>query len=344
MKTDKKMLPLIMACLGLVLLLGFGIYLLPIWGDDDSQNIESSQSVRMSTDDRFGIDEMLKYREDEEEVLKKEATQGSALSTLSKIQSQQNTSLDAKIEESKNKENIYSNDEQIVDSLNKIFGDQANAYKEKIIPPKVVVGKSQKKQSKKKKGNVEESSTTQIIQEVKEDLLQDGLIGYIDEETTYIKEDKSSNSTPAGVELYSAKITGTMLPKNKVTYENNRVYILTKDPFYIQGVKIPSNTQLIAYAEFENELKLKIKRVKLGKRFYNCNIYVNDQYGQPSLEIMGGTGAKNKDQVGEDIGSEIASNETVQKVPGATSLINNWFKGKVKARVRSTQAFLSLSE
>lgn len=157
-----------------------------------------------------------------------------------------------------------------------------------------------------------------------------------------IKSQTSSDKNNATIKLIKARIAGTRKRNHMITEKNNRVKIRTLEPFYINGVLIPKNKYLIAYANFSNELRLVITYILHNNQQIPCNISIVDSYGQPALEVMGGTGADAQGNASEEIAGDVSSDETVQKVPGASGLIKSIFKKKVKARVNSDIVYLKI--
>jgi len=157
-----------------------------------------------------------------------------------------------------------------------------------------------------------------------------------------INKQPSSEKNNATLKLIKARIVGTRKRNNMITEKNNRVKIRTLEPFYMNGVLIPKNKYLIAYANFSNELRLVITYILHNNQQIPCNISIVDSYGQPALEVMGGTGADAQRNASEEIAGDVSSDETVQKVPGASGLIKSIFKKKVKARVNSDIVYLKI--
>ena len=74
-----------------------------------------------------------------------------------------------------------------------------------------------------------------------------------------------------------------------------------------------------------------------------CDIEVYDANGQPAIYVIGGTGAEIQGDVSNDIGDDIASNSDVQKVPGASSIIEKIFKKNKKVYIRPTMVYLKIN-
>lgn len=143
--------------------------------------------------------------------------------------------------------------------------------------------------------------------------------------------------------LIKASIEGTYQKKNRVTKEDPRVIIRVLEDFWIQGIKIPKDKKLIAYARFTNDVSLKITHIKQGSESISCNIAVMDANGQPSIRVEGGAGASIAGDVKEDIGDEIASEENVQKIPGASSVTKGLFRKKPKAYMTPSYVHLKIN-
>ncbi|MFV0531861.1 MAG: conjugative transposon protein TraM [Flavobacteriales bacterium] len=155
---------------------------------------------------------------------------------------------------------------------------------------------------------------------------------------------KTSGTGTTSRQLVKALLQGTNKKNNIVTPQSNRVKIQTKEDFYFQGALIPKYTNLIAYAQFGNELSLTIKYLMIKGNQVPCEISVIDSYGQPAIEVVGGTGAENEATVGEEVGQDIASNNEVQKVPGADGVVRSIFKKKIKAKVNTDWVFLKINQ
>ncbi|MFV0237545.1 MAG: hypothetical protein ACK5HU_03280 [Flavobacteriales bacterium] len=150
-------------------------------------------------------------------------------------------------------------------------------------------------------------------------------------------------STPVGNKTYKAKITGTRQKKNYVTKSNNRVYIENQEAFMVNGHLIKKYSTLVARVVISNEMKLKIQFIQLGDRQIPCDIEVIDTYGQPSIEVIGGTGEEAESDVREELSDEIGDDRQLRKIPGASSLIRGFLKGKTKVKIRTSNVRLKIN-
>lgn len=137
--------------------------------------------------------------------------------------------------------------------------------------------------------------------------------------------------------IYEAMITGAR--NTIITQENNRVSIRVTEPFIINGVEIPKNTLLVAYANFGSKLTLKINSIRYNNSVIPVNIRVLDNQGQDALEIIGGTGS--------DIGNE-ASQTAQGELKTGEGLVDKGIdiltkkRAKMKARISSDVVLLKI--
>lgn len=151
------------------------------------------------------------------------------------------------------------------------------------------------------------------------------------------KESKTSTK------LIEAKIIAGGDQKNRVTPKNPYVEIRLLEPMWINGYELKKNKVLIAEASFSKRLSLKIHHILKDKQSIPCDIEIYDVNGQPALKVIGGTGAEIEEEVSDDIGDDIASNSDIQKVPGASSIIEKIFNKNKKVYIRPTMVYLKIN-
>lgn len=136
--------------------------------------------------------------------------------------------------------------------------------------------------------------------------------------------------------VYKGVISGSR--DKYITKENNRVSIRVMEAFTVNGVEVPKNMQLVAYANFNEKLTLTINSIHLNGQVIPVNIRVLDSQGQDALEMIGKTGEDISEEVGEEAKQQIKTgNKTVDK---GISILSK--KRKVKARVSGDSVLLKI--
>ena len=149
----------------------------------------------------------------------------------------------------------------------------------------------------------------------------------------------SQSTAPTGGQRESAKVYKASIVSSRQKYltpDNNRVQIRVMEPFSVNGVNVPRTTQLIAYAQFDKELRLEIKSIMINNKQIPVSISVLDSQGQEAIEIVGGTGAEIS-QEGQD---EIISNTRTGN--GIVDKAVNIFSGKKKPKALVSSDFVYL--
>lgn len=152
----------------------------------------------------------------------------------------------------------------------------------------------------------------------------------------------SQGTSSAGGQRESAKVYKASIVSSRQKYltpDNNRVQIRVIEAFSINGVNVPRTTQLIAYAQFDKELKLEIKSIMINNKQIPVSISVLDSQGQEAIEIVGGTGA----EIGQEAQDEVISNTRTGN--GIVDKAVNIFSGKKKpkALVSSDYVYLRIN-
>lgn len=152
----------------------------------------------------------------------------------------------------------------------------------------------------------------------------------------------SQNSNGNSINRGEAKVYKASIVSGRskyITPENNRVQIRVIEPFSVNGVNVPRTTQLIAYAQFDKQLKLEIKSIVLNNKQVPVSISVLDLQGQEAIEIVGGTGAE-LSQEGQD--EVISSTRTGNSIVDKTVSIFTG-KKKPKAIISSDYVYLRIN-
>ncbi len=269
-----------------------------------------------------------------------------SISKMNRISKDQNIDLDINKKAPKGS-NFYANEEKTLDELERLENSiKKTTNHNNENTNKKLLERIKKLESKSQNISKEPSKKEVIKNPEEEEEEEEEILGWTAPELKYdYKGHKTSSKGETTSGLIKAQIAGTRLKNNMVTKDNPRVRIRTLEPFMINGYSIPKNEFLIAYASFTNELKLKISHINIddGKDIINCNIEILDSYGQPALEVLGGTGADTQGNISEDIGDDLANSDAVDKIPGGKGLIKSIFKKKTKARVNANQVYLKIN-
>jgi hypothetical protein len=153
-----------------------------------------------------------------------------------------------------------------------------------------------------------------------------------------VGNNNQSNGAKIG-KVYKAVISGAR--QKYITQENNRLSIRVMEPFFVNGVEIPKNMLLVAYANFNEKLTLTINSIHVNGHIIPVNIRVLDSQGQDALEVIGGTGADIGNEVGEEAKNEL---KTGNNVADKGIRIFSKKRAKLKARISGDLVLLKIEK